>query len=415
MFVTKKINQLNLNYDKSKIEPFEKNGIFILPTTQEIKDITVLINEETNEPVEAVNCYLIYRHLIGKENTSFEVRGLRLYFDFLETIGKSWLDGSDEVFNRPISMFSKYLKSSFEKGEIAGTVARSYFESVVRFYKFHLENEQKFNGTPISFKAKKLEINTGSMLNHISKYSIEIDVADCSPNIPSKAKSSELKPLTKEHSKLLFKLLKEKSTKEFFLICLLAQTTGLRISEISDLKLEHVSKYNDESIFNLYVGPQVGHKTKGNQNGVIKVNKTVMNIIKEHTMSSEYLKRLGRFKGDKPFLFLNRKGNQYTQEVLSVMFNQFMHDHVRQIDPTFSYKFHDLRATFGVTIMKACLDSKMSRSEALAYTQNQMRHKNIETTLHYLEYWTHSVVNEQKSKMQENLLNSLLNDIDEVI
>jgi hypothetical protein len=413
--ITKKIKNLNLNYDKSKIELLKNNEMFQLPSTHTIEYISLLLNSEKNEFVEPVTTYLIHRHLRGKENSDFEVRGLRLYFDFLEVINKSWLDGSDEVFNRPISLFSKWLKSSFEKGEIAGTVAIGYFNIVSRFYQFHLEKGQVFNGTPISFKTKKIEVNTNSLTNHIAKYSVEINTVDCAPNIPSTAKSSELKPLSKEHLKLLFKTLKEKSTPEFFLICFIAQTTGLRIGEIADLKLEHISKYDDESIFNLYVGPQVGHHTKGNQNGVIKVNKTVMNIIKEHTLTSAYLKRLGRFKGDKPSLILNRKGEPYTQEVLSVMFNQFMHQHIKPIDPSFSYKFHDLRATFGVSIMKACLDSKMSRSEALAYTQNQMRHKSLETTLHYLEYWTHSVVNEEKSKMQEDLLSSLTEDLGDII
>jgi integrase len=414
-YSTKKITHLNLNYDKFIVEPTEENGIFKISSTHYIDEITILINSETNVPVEPVTTYLINRHLLGKENSSFEARGLRLYFDFLESINKSWLDGSDEVFNRPLSLFSKSLKYSFEKGEIAGTVAINYFNCVVRFYQFHLEKGQKFNGSPISFKTKKIEFNTNDLTNHITKYSVEINTADCAPNIPSTAKSSELKPLTMTHLKLLFKTLKEKSTPEFFLICLIAQSTGLRIGEIADLKLEHISKYDDEPIFNLYVGPQVGHHTKGNQNGVIKVNKTVMNIIKEHTLTSAYLKRLGRFKGDKPYLILNRKGEPYTQEVLSVMFNQFMHQHIKPLDPSFSYKFHDLRATFGVSIMKACLDAKMSRSDALAYTQNQMRHKSLETTLHYLEYWTHSVVNEQKSKMQEDLLSSVTNSLSGII
>lgn len=414
-YSTKKINNLSLNYDKIRIEPTQENGIFIIPATNTIDELTILLETGTQKPVEFVNTYLINRHLLGKTNSDFEARGLRLYFDFLEAKKKSWLDGSDEVFNRPISMFSKYLKSSFERGEIAGTVALNYFSSVARFYKFHLENGQKFNGTPISFVEKKIEVNTnGFLLNHIAKHSIELNTADCAPNIPSTAKSSELKPLSKQHNQLLFKVLKEKSTREFFLICFIAQTTGLRASEIADLKLKQVSSYDDENIFNLYVGPQVGHKTKGNQNGIIKVNKKVMEIIKEHITSSAYLKRLGRFNGQEPFLFLNRKAKQYTQEIISSMFNQLVNDQVKILDNSFSYKFHDLRVTFGVSIMKACLDSKMNRTDALAYTQNQMRHKSIDTTLKYLEYWTNTVVNEQKSKMQEELLNSAFSSMGEI-
>lgn len=410
-FVTKKIRNLNVNFSKDKIQPIIKNGVFVLPDDKIIEEITILMNDETGELVDAVNSYLIYRHLTGKENSSFEVRGLRLYFDFLEVINKTWLDGSDELFNRPIFLFSKYLKSSFQKGEISGTVALNYFNIVVRFYQFHIEKGQKFNGTPINFKAKRIIIDTNSLTNHIKTYSAEIFVADCTPNIPSTAKSSELKPLSKKHLKLLMNELKSNSTNEFFLICFVAQTTGLRASEIADLRLDQVSKYENENVFNLYVGPQVGHSTKGSQNGVVKVNKVVMDVIREHTLSSEYIKRLGKTDEKRPYLFLNRKGNKYTQEIISVMFNQFVNNHLKNIDDTFDYKFHDLRVSFGVTIMKACLDANLNRTDCLAYTQNQMRHRNIETTLRYLEHWTNTVVNEKKSKLQEDILNSAFSNI----
>lgn len=414
-FVTKKIRNVNVNFSKEKIQPILKDGVYSLPKDKEIEEITILMNEETGETVSPVNSYLIYRHLIGKENSSFEVRGLRLYFDFLEVMNKSWLDGSDEPFNRPIFLFSKYLKSSFQKGDISGTVALNYFNIVVRFYQFHIERGQKFNGTPISFKAKKINIDTNSLTNHIRNYSVEICVADCIPNIPSTAKTSELKPLSRKHSKLLMSELKTNSTNEFFLICFVAQTTGLRAAEIADLRLDQISKYEDEEVFNLYVGPQMGHSTKGSQNGVVKVNKIVMDVIREHTLSPEYIKRLSKCNEKRPFLFLNRKGNKYTQEIISVMFNQFVNNHIKLIDELFDYKFHDLRVSFGVTIMKACLDANLNRTDCLAYTQNQMRHKNIETTLRYLEHWTNTVVNEKKSKLQESILNSAFADMKGII
>lgn len=51
MFVTKKINQLSLNYSKDRVDPIQKNGVFVLSSIEEINDITVLLNEDTNEPV----------------------------------------------------------------------------------------------------------------------------------------------------------------------------------------------------------------------------------------------------------------------------------------------------------------------------------------------------------------------------
>jgi integrase len=390
-FITKKINNLSLNYEKhfglKRNEEF-----FEINPGQTIKEITILLNEKLYSPVEEVNAYLIHRTLLGINNSGFEVRGLRLYYDFLEGMELNWDGGSDYIHQRPIAMFGKWLKESFESGSISGTTASAYFDSVARFYKFHLSNGYPFEKPPISFTQKIVKKFSSSLINHINHYEIELDIADYKPNIPSQSKSSELKPFKEDDYKLLFDTLKSKSSKDFMLICMLSASTGLRASEVAALRLDMITSHNGEDVFDLYVGPQVGHKTKGNKNGIIKVSGKIIKLLNKHIKSKEYIKRLAKFKGDNPTVFITQRGNPFSQQVISAMFSGIVTDEIKSKNKDFNYKFHDLRTTFGVNTMKSCLNSEMNKEESMSYTQNQMRHKSLKTTMKYLEFWTQASI-----------------------
>lgn len=258
-------------------------------------------------------------------------------------------------------MFSKYIQDSFKKGEMSGSVASGYFNTVVRFYKFYLELGHPFKGgEPISFKTRKIEVNNSNFKNHLIKYMVEVFTADCAPRITANSNNSILNPFSKEHYNFMINQLKKHGTKEFLLMCLLAASTGLRVNEIVDLKCSQINNYNDEDIFNLYVGSQVNHNTKNNKNAIIKVSGEIIKLIQDYHSSSDYIKRLSKLEGDDPFIFISNRGKGY---------NKFMYDYIKPTYPDFQHKFHDLRVYFGVNVMKACLNSKLSRSEALAYSQ----------------------------------------------
>jgi integrase len=409
--ISHKIKNLNLNYEKHFGLKKENNYYKVNPTNN-IPEITLLINEETYLPVNVVNSYLINRHLVGKTNSNFECRALRLYFDFLEAIELEWDQGSNYIHKRPLSMFGKYLKQSFEDGDISGTTALNYFNSVSHFYKYYLTEGYDFKESPVTFTQKSIKVFSNSLTNHINSFEVEIDISDCKPNIPNDAKSTELKPFTVEEYELLFDKLKTHSTKDLMLICLLSANTGLRVNEIADLRLDMITSYSNEDVFDLYVGSQVGHKTKGNKNGIIKVSGKIMSLLNKHIESTDYLKRLRKYKNERPPVFITIRGNAFTSQTISVMFSAFVKEYIKSTNPEFNHKFHDLRVHFGVNTMKASLDSDMKKEQALAYVQNQMRHKDIKTTMEYLEYWTHSVVIEKRTALQDSILNDLYNNLD---
>ncbi len=409
-YITKKIKNLELNYEKHFGTKKEKDYFKVNPSYV-IPEITILINEKSFLPVDIVNSYLVHRFLTERKNSDFECRALRLYFDFIDEVGIGWDQGSDYIHKRPLSMFGKFLKDTFENGDISGTTAISYFNSVSRFYKYYLSIGHKFNGIPVTYIQKSIKTFSNSLKNHINEFEVEIDIADCKPNIPNQSKSSQLKPFSNNDYKVLFNALKNNSTKELMLICLLSANTGLRSNEIADLKLDMITSYSGEDYFDLYVGPQVRHKTKGNKNGIIRVSGKIMYLLNRYVKSTGYLKRLRKYNGERPPVFITVRGNSFTTQTISVMFSTLVKDFIKNNNSEFDYKFHDLRVHFGVNTMKACLDSKMSREQALAYVQNQMRHKDIKTTTEYLEYWTHSVVIEKRTELQDSVLNDIYNNL----
>ena len=168
-FISHRVKNLKLNYEQYFGLKKEKNYYLINPTNN-IPELTVLINEETFLPVNVVNSYLIHRYLLGKTNSNFECRALRLYFDFLEIMELEWDKGSNYIHKRPLSMFGKYLKEAFEDGEISGTTAVSYFNSVSRFYKYYLTEGYKFKGVPVTFTQKTVKAFSTSLKNHINKF-----------------------------------------------------------------------------------------------------------------------------------------------------------------------------------------------------------------------------------------------------
>lgn len=410
-YTTHKINKIYLNYEKY-FGLKKENDFYKINPTHMINEITILIDEKTLLPVEIVNNYLINRYLNGKKDSNFECRSFRLYFDFLESLNLKWDVGSDYIHKRPLSMFGKYLKNLFESGQISGTTAINYFNAVSRFYKYYLEEGYQFKGIPVEFSEKKIKIFSNSLTNHISKNEINIDITKSKPNIPRKSKSSELKPFKLEDYNLLFEELKSKSTKELMLICILSSNTGLRANEIADLKLDMITSYNNEELFDLYVGPQIGHKTKGNKNGIIKVSGKIMSLLNKYIKSPEYISRLRKYKGERPPVFITIRGNDFTSQTISIMFSSFVKEVITIKNKNFNHKFHDLRVHFGVNTMKACLDSNFNNEQSLAYVQKQMRHNDIKTTMEYLEFWTNTVIIEKRTEIQDYILNDIYDSLD---
>ena len=374
--------------------------------------LTIVVDEDSGFIVPSILEYIVTRAQQGRVDSSPEARALRLYFDFLDQCELKWNIGSNLSYERPISIFSNFLEKQHRESLIAGTTAVNYFNSVCRFYKHHLKFNYPFDGVPIAFTKHIIHKYGDSLTSHITGHQIEVDVADCKPNISSTETQRPLKPLSKNDYPIFFKALIEEASLELFLICLTAVVTGLRAEEVADLRVDMINKYIGHGEYDLMVGPQIQHKTKNIQNGIILADGKLFSELLKYNMGNRYLKRLEKYEGNRANIFLTKNGKPYTQKLISTLFNNFLHEKLSSIIPNFTHKFHDLRATFGVYEMTASLAAGFTETQALAHVKTQMRHKSLTSTMRYLRYWERSVVVKKKSERNESLLQEIYSELE---
>lgn len=89
---------------------------------------------------------------------------------------------------------------------------------------------------------------------------------------------------------------------------------------------------------------------------------------------------------------------------------------IRLIDPQFqSFKFHDLRASFGMNLLESQLQhlpEGHSAMTAVEYVQARMGHTKISTTLQYLNYksrleWRSKIQHEYESSLMKYVMSSV--------
>ena len=195
-------------------------------------------------------------------------------------------------------------------------------------------------------------------------------------------------------------------------MCLLAMNSGMRADEIADLRIDMISRYADEDSFKLKLGPLSEHRTKKDSEMPVQVSGRTIAALLRYNKSKRYLKRLAKSTPSRPHVFLNKNGEPYTQKMISTLFNEFMNKYIIPANDEFYHKFHDLRVTFGVDTMKACIDSGWSKKECLAFTKTQMRHKYLKDTLLYLEHWQSSVALKKQATVNEGILEEVFSALE---
>ncbi len=378
-----------------------------------IDRITVVVNEDTGVIVAPVFEYLMQRYMEGLTNSSSESLGLRLYFEFLSAVNMEWDVGSDIPQQRPLHQFSLYLESAYKKGEISGSTASAYFDSVVRLYKHHLRFFYPFIGQPLEFKEAIIKKYDNDLLSHLYGRELNFLTATCKPRISSNERERELRPISLDFLSFFLEKLSNHASIELNLIVLTSFLTGLRASEIADLRHDMIRDWNGLSHHDIRVGPQSNHHTKKSINGKVTASRRLLHLLKKYSSSSHFLKRLEKCQESRTPIFLTRSGKMFSQKIISTEFRRFIREYINPLYPDFDHKFHDLRVSFGCYLVKSLLDSgNFSNSEILATAQTAMRHKHLATTEQYLRYWTRTVVQQEIDSYTEEKLSVAFDFLD---
>ena len=338
-------------------------------------------------------------------------------------------------------------------GLISASSARSRINALVNFYRFlvteDLVDHQRY-GMPFQdvYKYVAVDNEFGARRKMaIKSHDLAIHVPAKAPNSEAIIDGGELSPLTVEEQEIVLKAL-QKSSREYQLMFYLALFTGARLQTICTLRIKYLLNREADSygFIRLPVGSGTGIDTKFQKPMTLLIPNWLAQDIKIYINSEQARQRRQKSNygdSDENYVFLTKFGTPfytskveqqeliekikasdsfslklklYEGEAVRSYLKVILLPEIRLIDPKFQgFKFHDLRASFGMNLLESQLQhlpEGHSAMTAVEYVQARMGHNNISTTLQYLNYksrlqWRSKIQHEYESSLMRYVRSSV--------
>ncbi|MBL5825690.1 tyrosine-type recombinase/integrase [Serratia fonticola] len=338
---------------------------------------------------------------------------------------------AEQVF-RVTYRYRAYLQKSVRHQVISLGTAKLRMNIVVNFYRalieYKLVADGVINTPPYIEREAGIMCTTGIGLSRILRV-LTTDLAfkqRRKQNVISDDSiqdGEKLRPLREHEVDAIFTVLKNFDNRTHELIFLFALYTGARIQTIGTLRIDKFlsafEQQQQNSEMTLKVGAGTGIDTKLDKKYRLFIPLELARKIIAYIDSPLAREaRINSFYGDtdRNYIFLNRDGRSfytsrceledrqnpmnslgislrelaaqpvaYGQSIRNIV-NRIL-KRIRQAEPEFrTFRFHDLRATFGMDFVNQSTDSGMSPQKILDQCKTRMGHSSIETTLRYLDY-----------------------------
>jgi integrase len=339
---------------------------------------------------------------------------------------RRWLDDDEvdylqfpkPVFARPTYRYCAHLHDVINKGGIGRNTAKRRMNTVQNFYRWLVHTGLEFKypmwresdafiafkddqGFAGSTKVKTTDL-TGSIKVPKSRddYSVHID------------DGGKLRPLSKIEQQAVVQALMEVGNQEMTLAFLLALATGARLQSIFTLRRCHFETTypNTQSSIGLKVGIGTLIDTKYNRSMIISIPHWLYKRIQVYLKSERATRRCRRsdyiYEPEHwQYVFLTHSGLPYyisKQDPFIERFkipprgNSITQFISQQLQPQlissgheFTFRFHDLRASFGMNLLEEKLSPLSDQRDVfkvLMHVRDRMGHTSIATTEHYLNY-----------------------------
>lgn len=387
-----------------------------------------VVRNSDGSPWLEANLWIIDR-LVGKlapgmlsyATVAQDLAAFRRYVDEKEI---DWLNFPSFKPYRPTYRYNGYLRHAVEAGEISHNTARRRMGTVIRFYRW-LKTAALFNPSHPTWveedrfvEVKDVQGFSGVLKVTTTDVSIKGRIA-VDPYSEYIDDGGKLRPLPQAEQKALVQALLDLDNTEMTLIFLVSLFTGARIQTVLTIKVRHVMQ-NPAKIggndFRLPCGPGTGIDTKGGVKGVLHLPKWLYEALFIYAHSqraqSRRKKAVGGDNTDQHLFLSNRGAPMYASRPKlgelprgphvsrhaknGQLVRQFIADYLlpamrlRMNNLSYEFRFHDLRATFGLNRVDAWKekinDKSMTYTEALSQLSQFMWHSSPTITERYLKY-----------------------------
>lgn len=367
---------------------------------------------------------LLIEKSLGHSSLESTAYALLDYLRFLEHTGLDILHLPPSEPERVTHRYRAFLLRQIRHSQTSPSTANQKITKVVQFYKFCIANKlfhkDSLRNVPYEEVEKRIIINTefGFTKEKIVKSTnINLPVPRKHYSVDVIKDGGVLHPLTDSEQNFLKQYLRDTASREFQLMCYLALNSGarlqtvctIRVQSILDLKNQTADPFDDT--YSLEVGANTVIDTKYGISMSIKIPTWLVSEIIAYIESKAWRDRakLSYYgKTTNNYVFLTARGSSYYTSLteiedrrlsdsmkgfkpkrgLSVVthINQMLQKLNVEDTKVNPFTFHDLRATFGINILKAMIRCGFKHDQALIYLKNRMGHRFISTTMRYLEH-----------------------------
>lgn len=356
---------------------------------------------------------------------------LAAYRTFLDALVLDWDDFSAvDKYARPTYLYRNHLHNQITAAELKKSTASRRMSTVINFYRFLMRTSrmqfspanppwvdkdvfieyQDTKGfrqvalvktTDVSIKANKRENPTGETIDDGGK----------------------LRPLPVAEQKAIVSALQELGNSEYSLMHYTAILTGAREMTVLTLRVRDFLRTPamiPQWPHKIRCGPGTGIDTKGDVSGVyLSVPRTLYDLLHAYAISERAMRRRAKTdRGEDPhnYLFLTQRGQPYYESKedrnavrdantplrrsalsgrpLRKFIEQSVITIVQKKLPKFRYRFHDLRATFGMNwVDYQMLEAGRDFAKRYVWARDQLKklmwHRSPMTTDKYLEHREH--------------------------
>ncbi len=338
---------------------------------------------------------------------------------------RRWLDEENidylifpkRVFARPTYRYCAHLHDKINTGDIGRNTAKRRMNTIQNFYRWLTIDGISFDYPLWQESDSYIAFRDGKGI----KGTKQVKSTDLASSIrcPKQNKDysehlddgGKLRPLPLNEQKAVVEALKCIANPEMTLSFFLALTTGARLQTVFTLRREHFElPMSNQQVIPIKVGIGTLVDTKYNKPMVLLIPQWLYQRINIYLQSERALRRFKHSQYvyasiNQQYVFLTHSGfpycisnqdpfiDRYKMPPRGNAITQFIS---QQLSPklennghSFSFRFHDLRATFGMNLLEEKLSQSTDQAELfkiLMYVRDRMGHTTISTTENYLNF-----------------------------